>query len=150
MTPNQYQELAARTECDQTRSLGRMANLTFSSTKDSTKTQLTAIRLNHSLIGIVGEAGEIAAELQRWIYYGKSELELTHLAEEYGDLLWYIAEGLNAVGLSMETVMTLNIAKLKARYPEKYTDYHAAEGNRDRAKEADVMQHCREQGTPQP
>lgn len=78
--------------------------------------------------------------MQRWIYYGKGDLNLPNLVEEFGDLLWYVCLGLNALGLNLEDVMRANIAKLAARYPDKYTDYHAAEENRDRAKESEAVQ----------
>lgn len=59
--PNTYQQLASRTECDQTRALARISNQAFFETKDFNFRQLQAIRLNHCLIGLLGEAGEIAS-----------------------------------------------------------------------------------------
>lgn len=137
ITPDEYQRLAGRTECDQHRSLERMAP--YSGPQD-----LIPIRVNHSVVGLAGEVGELASLVQKWIYYGKrfGETEPEHwealrhqFALEFGDALWYIAEGLNALDLSMSAVMKQNIAKLKVRYPDKYTDWHAADENRDRGKE---------------
>lgn len=86
---------------------------------------LIPIRLNHSIIGLSGEVGELATLLQKIVYYGKEmskeEIKLK-FKEEFGDCLWYLAEGMNALGLDMTEVMEANIAKLKVRYPEKYTD----------------------------
>jgi NTP pyrophosphatase (non-canonical NTP hydrolase) len=136
MHPNEYQRLASVTECDQTRSLARMANLTMSQTKGYTQSQLRQIRLNHGILGLMGEVGELAAALERWVYYGKS-LDAGNVAEEIGDCLWYLAELCNALEVSMEQVMEANIAKLRARYPEKYTDEAAS--NRDLEAEKKAM-----------
>lgn len=129
MKANEYQKLAQRTECDMNAARSRMDNK-------------AAITINHSIIGILGEGGELANLLQKWVYYGKvfpnDELRVK-LAEEYGDVLWYVAEGLNALGVSMEDVMKANIEKLKVRYPDKYTDYNAAEENRDLSKEYETL-----------
>lgn len=127
MTPDQYQSLCERTECNQNASAMRFG-----------ENGLKAIRFNHSVIGINAEGGELATQLQRWLYYGKP-LDETNVKEELGDLLWYIAEACNAMGYSLETIMEANIAKLKIRYPEKYTDVLADEANRDRAKEAGAV-----------
>ena len=128
MNPSEYQKLAERTECNQASAATRMFDI-------------QPIRLNHSVIGLAGEVGELASRIQKWIYYGKplDEAALTNLAEEYGDCLWYIAEGLNALGLDMGKVMEANIAKLRIRYPEKYSDLLAAEENRKREEEAKAV-----------
>lgn len=126
MNPTEYQKLAGRTECDQDESRKRM----FRAAHADNKT--IPIRINHSIIGLAGEVGELAAILQKWIYYGKAftmeELK-AKLGEEFGDCLWYIAEGLNALGLDMTEVMQANITKLRVRYPDKYSDHHAEHRN---------------------
>ncbi len=127
MTPNEYQRLAMRTQCPQVEAL---ANLVKSP-------DLTP--LVHSVIGLTGEAGELASAIQKWMYYGKP-LDETNVIEEFGDALWYIAEGLSALGWNLEDVMKLNIQKLQKRYPEKFTEELAAEENRNRAAERQVLE----------
>lgn len=157
MTPNEYQQLAARTECNQRVALMNMTDSFIDAADVDPATNLAdsmliQIRLNHSVIGLAGEVGELASLIQKWIYYNKRfdsrghvddgalPVELREqLALEYGDLLWYIAEGLNACGLNMEDVMRANIEKLKVRYPEKYTDYNAAHENRKLKEEESVL-----------
>jgi NTP pyrophosphatase (non-canonical NTP hydrolase) len=121
---NSYQQLASRTECDQTRSLARMANLLFSRTKDLEPSQLRQIRLNHGVLGLTGEVGELAAALERWVYYGQ-DLDAGNVAEEVGDCLWYLSLVCDSLGLSLEDCAAANIRKLKARYPEAYSDERA-------------------------
>ncbi len=157
MTPDVYQKLAQRTECNQRNSLMRMTDSFIDAedvdpNQEPQHTMLAQVRLNHSIIGLAGETGELASLLQKWIYYGKEFKEKedceegavkeelkTKLIEEYGDILWYVAEGLNTLGVSMEYVMRANIAKLKIRYPDKYTDFHAEETNRDLVKEEEAI-----------
>lgn len=138
MTPKEYQELAARTECDQLAARARMMGVACIF-PPSRLEQLTPIRLNHAVLGLGGEVGELAGAVERWIYYG-GELDSLNIKEELGDLLWYIALACNVKGFSLEDVMEANIRKLKARYPDKYTDLAAAEGNRDRAKEREALE----------
>jgi NTP pyrophosphatase (non-canonical NTP hydrolase) len=120
LTPKLYQSLCSRTECDQTKSAARYS--------------VEAVRLNHSVIGLCGEVGELAGLIEKWLHYGQP-FDANKFKDEFGDCLWYIAEGLNALGLDMGEVMEANIRKLRARYPEKYSDLLAAEENRKREQE---------------
>jgi len=88
-------------------------------------------------MGLCTEAGEFQDELKRDIFYGK-EVDLLNLVEECGDILWYVAEILNALDVTFEEVMQKNIDKLRARYPEEFTEHHAI--NRDLEAENKAMQ----------
>lgn len=56
--------------------------------------------LNHSVIGLVTEIGEVATLIKRNEIYGKpfDDEMRAHLAEELGDICWYIPCGLQALG----------------------------------------------------
>jgi NTP pyrophosphatase (non-canonical NTP hydrolase) len=54
-----------------------------------------------------------------------------HMAEELGDLLWYIALAAESLGISMADMARGNIDKLQQRYPEKYSN-DAAEARADK------------------
>ena len=90
--------------------------------------------LIHASMGLVTEAGEFQDMLKKHIYYGR-ELDEVNLKEEVGDLLWYCAIALNALGSDFETVMQTNIDKLKARFPEKFTEENANTRNLDKERE---------------
>jgi len=113
MDVNEYQRLAKRTECVQGAAHHRLAS------------SVTNTRLNHALIGLMGEVGELACEWEKHIHYGQP-LNRVRLVEELGDMLWYIALACNALGMSMERVLQANINKLRIRYPERYSDERAA------------------------
>lgn len=91
------------------------------------------IRLDHASDGLITEASEFKDALKAWKFYGKS-LDETNLIEELGDILWYIAIACDTLKISLEEVMEKNIAKLKARYGDKFNEEGAI--TRDLVKEA--------------
>ena len=109
-TPTDYQKLAMRT-----------CSIPYDKKKDM---------LMHAVLGLNSEAGEVAGIFQK--EYQGHEVKLEHLMKELGDCLWMIAEACTALDISMEDVMQLNIAKLRARFPEGFTaerSLHRAEGD---------------------
>lgn len=124
MNPNDYQDSAARTICPQTPAVGRLM----------TDPQL--VQLNHALVGLTGEIGELHQLLEKHLWYGQP-LDKVKMFEEYGDALWYVCEGLSALGFELGRVMEANLKKLKVRYPSKFTEGAAAE--RDLAAEIEAI-----------
>ena len=104
MTPNQYQQLAARTLID-------APDVPLSPEE-------TMILWN--AFGIAGESGEIVDYLKKGIFH-RHGYDASKVEEELGDLLWYVAALATKLGLSMESIMERNIAKLKQRYPNGYS-----------------------------
>lgn len=97
MTFDEYQALARRTQNPALK-------------KDET--------LLHALFGMCSEVGEIQSMWQH-VYQGE-EVDGNRLNKEIGDVLWFIAELCDAVGVNMSDVAQLNIDKLKKRYPEGF------------------------------
>lgn len=87
-----------------------------------------SIRLLHAAIGLATEAGEIQDQLKKVLFYGKP-LDKVNLAEELGDLFWYAAIMADALGVSFDEIQEKNIAKLKARYGEKFSEAAALTRN---------------------
>lgn len=84
--------------------------------------------------GMASEAGEINEIYKKLYFHGHpfDEACATHLKKEYGDLLWYVMLGLFAEGWDPAEITALNIAKLKARYPEGFSterSMHRAPGD---------------------
>ena len=94
----------------------------------------------HMVLGMQTEAAEIADAYKKTIAY-KKELDLVNVKEELGDLLWYIANMCNIHGWDLRDIMQTNIDKLKARYPEKFTEENAL--NRDLNKERSILESSR-------
>jgi len=91
----------------------------------------------HGALGISTEAGEILDAVKKSIFYGKP-FDLINLQEEIGDCFWYLAILAKEAGMSFEDIMAQNIAKLKARYPDKFTEDAAL--NRDLSYERKVLE----------
>lgn len=54
-----------------------------------------------------------------------------HMAKELGDVAWYLAVSANAIGYDFETIMQMNVDKLKARYPDGFDAEHSLHRNQD-------------------
>lgn len=110
MTVNEYQNLALRTE------------------PKGLSIKGIASRLSNGLMGLNGEAGEAIDILKKSLFQGH-ELDKAHLAKELGDVAWYLAVSASAIGYSLEEIFQMNIDKLKARYPEGFSEERS--NNRD-------------------
>ena len=55
------------------------------------------IRLLHAQLGLHTEGGELADALKRHLFYGKP-LDPVNIAEEIGDVFWYLAVGQQRAG----------------------------------------------------
>jgi len=71
-------------------------------------------------LGITGEAGEVADIIKKAVFH-RHVLDADVLAEELGDVLWYIASICTILDVSMDDVMERNIEKLQNRYPQGYS-----------------------------
>jgi NTP pyrophosphatase (non-canonical NTP hydrolase) len=111
MTPSKYLEESARTD-----NTPRFIQLPLTSDGER---QFVA-ELMHASMGMVTEAGEFIDALKKHTIYGKP-IDRVNLVEEIGDLFWYQALACRALGVSFEEVMERNIAKLRKRFPEKFT-----------------------------
>ncbi len=89
--------------------------------------------LNHAALGLTTEVGEFVSEVKRIVRYNKpcDPKMHDHMVEELGDILWYIALAAEALGVRMEEMAERNLDKLRARFPEKYSD-EAAEARADK------------------
>lgn len=78
-------------------------------------------RLLHAAVGVAGEAGEILEVAKKTWANGKS-LNINHLIEELGDLEFYLEALRQSAGISRAETLAGNMSKLRARYPEGYSD----------------------------
>lgn len=122
MQNKQYKESALRTESNDFKAIGERMS------------QEGNIRLLHAGIGLATESGEFLDALKKSLFYGK-ELDRVNLKEEIGDLLWYCAIALDELGGDFDSTMATNIAKLKARFPNKFTEEDAENRNLDKERE---------------
>lgn len=72
----------------------------------------------HWVLGINGEAGEVAEKVKKIIRDKNGEIndeDKKELAKELGDVLWYLAVFAHDLGFSFETVAQQNLDKLQSR-----------------------------------
>lgn len=94
-------------------------------------------RILHGVVGKFTESTELLEAIQDAVASG-APIDFVNLKEELGDDQWYNAILTDAAGLDMEEIQATVIAKLKARYPDKYTDQNAIE--RDLETERKVLE----------
>lgn len=120
MHPDDYVELASRT---------------------LSKLPLLDLDNFHMLFGMSTEVGELQDIFKKNLAYRK-EVDWVNVEEEIGDLLWYIAVMCKINHFSLNAIMEKNIAKLKARYPDKFDEYHAL--HRDLEQERTILERTQE------
>ena len=111
MTINEYQAAALRTA--------------------QTDKLLAIDLLINSALGLCGESGEVADLVKKHLFQGH-DLDFDHIAKELGDVAWYLAVGAYAIGYDLETILQMNVDKLKARYPDGFStdsSLHRAEND---------------------
>lgn len=123
MNNAEYQKLAEVTESKD-----------FPAIRERMKT-VRAIRLMHAVLGLASEAGEIADQIKKHFFYGKP-LDTVNLAEEIGDLFWYQALMVNELAetnpeIGFDSIEETNIAKLRKRYGDKFSEQRAVNRNLD-------------------
>lgn len=98
MTFDQYQSLARRTQ---------------------DKTLTNRDQLEHALWGLSSEVGEICGIYQK--LHQHHPVDEKAVADEMGDVLWFLAELADYLGISLDSVAEHNICKLLKRYPEGFS-----------------------------
>lgn len=74
----------------------------------------------HALHGMASEMGEVHSVYQK-AFQGHAFSE-KDVADELGDLLWFIAEWCTVRGYKLEEIAQHNIDKLKKRYPVRFSE----------------------------
>ena len=93
------------------------------------KQEITPEQANllHMGVGAAGEAAELLDAIKKHVIYQKP-LDVENVKEELGDLLFYMSNLMQSVGLSFEEILQHNIDKLSVRYSKgSYSNTQAQE-----------------------
>ena len=88
------------------------------------------VDVQHAILGVFTEGAELVEALGISAVDGEP-LDLVNLDEEFGDILWYVAVYCDHRGISIEDLMAKNIAKLRARFPDRFSTEKAIHRNLD-------------------
>ena len=94
------------------------------------------IDIMHGIIGMQTEVAELIEAFIRMVYEG-TPLDLVNVAEEIGDNQWYVAVIVNRLRLKLDEIHARNIAKLRIRFPERFSEERAI--NRDLSAEREAL-----------
>lgn len=100
MTGNEYQKAALRT------AFSGLDSLSYN-------------LLINGVMGLCGESGECVDMVKKFLFQGH-DLNREELAKELGDVAWYLAVTAHAIGYPLDTVLEMNVEKLKNRYPDGF------------------------------
>lgn len=98
MSANEYQTEALRTASGMNKELPMLLN---------------------GVMGLCGESGECIDMVKKHLFQGH-KLDEAHLAKELGDVAWYLAVTAHAIGYDLQTILELNVKKLRDRYPNGF------------------------------
>lgn len=87
--------------------------------------------LVNGVMGLAGESGECIDMVKKWRFQGH-KLDFEVLARELGDVAWYLAVTAFSIGYDLETILQMNVDKLKERYPDGFSaerSQHREEGD---------------------
>jgi NTP pyrophosphatase (non-canonical NTP hydrolase) len=74
------------------------------------------VRRTVPFLGLVGEAGELLSEYKKELRDAGYKLSPERVAEELGDLLWYVATIANRYKLSLDGIARDNLGKTRGRF----------------------------------
>lgn len=76
----------------------------------------TANAVNYSVLGLIGESGELANHWKKVIRDPRDRALIQEkMRWELGDVLWYVARAAEELGMKLEEVAHANLEKLKDR-----------------------------------
>ncbi len=84
--------------------------------------------LCNAVMGLCGESGEVIDLVKKHFFQGH-ELDRGKMAEELGDVAWYLAETCEILGLNLSDVLQGNIEKLAKRYPDGFSSERSIHRN---------------------
>jgi NTP pyrophosphatase (non-canonical NTP hydrolase) len=111
--------------------------------RECTKEKELKIRLDHSADGLTSESGELK-DLMKKIKFYEIQIPKINFLDEMADVLHYLVMGMNALEVTFEDLMRLNMTKLRTRSPNGFTAESAT--NKDKEKEQEAINKAMDEG----
>ena len=96
----------------------RLARKTATYPQDHSPVYAELGTLSYLMLGLCSEAGECASKVKKALRDNGGVLSAEAreaLLDELGDVLWYVAEAVTALGANLDDVAGWNVAKLRSR-----------------------------------
>src|SRR5258708_231401 len=79
------------------------------------------------LLGLAGEVGTLLSAYKKFLRDGTAHKRFDEqVAEDLGDLLWYVANVASKFDLELEAVAQANLEKTRGRWPQRTRDNQQA------------------------
>lgn len=75
--------------------------------------------ITNAALGLAGESGEVCDIVKKAKFQGH-KLDVEHVIEELGDVLWYVSLGAKGCGITLDELAQRNIDKLRKRFPDGF------------------------------
>lgn len=116
ITANDYQRAAMRTAWAKAKEEMSPKVVALLESGAATKDELLLL---NGVLGLSGESGEVSDIVKKATFQGH-DLDKAHIAEELGDVAWYLAVAAHAISYDLGEIFRLNVEKLKKRYPDGF------------------------------
>lgn len=77
--------------------------------------QLKVSPIVYCTLGLLGESGEVAEKVKKWIRGDKQELDKRNLCLEIFDAVWYATVLCKELGYTLEECVEMGLEKLQSR-----------------------------------
>ena len=90
-------------------------------------------RLTTAGVGLAAESGEFLEIVKKMVFQGKpwNDANREHLIIELGDIMWYIAQATQSLGVSFDDLISTNVKKLEKSYPSGSFDLFYSENRQE-------------------
>lgn len=90
-------------------------------------------RMLTAAIGLASESGEFNEIVKKCLFQGKpmNDETIFHMKRELGDIIWYWIQGCRALNADPNEIISMNVDKLKARYPGGEFDAYYSENRKE-------------------
>ena len=93
--------------------------MTFTDYQAAMRRTYKPSRLMNHILGLCGEAGEVAEMIKKSTYHDRDYLN-EQMKDELGDVLWYLTALAEDHELGLDEIAHHNVEKLRARYPDGF------------------------------
>ena len=130
---NKYKDFVDEVTSNESKSTVDMYNRMIDMETGKDGAEVNSARLVTGAIGLASEAGEFAEVVKKMFLQGKpyTEENVFHMKREMGDIMWYMAQACMALDTDFDEILSMNVEKLSARYPEGTFDVQYSENRQE-------------------